>query len=251
MLVAAVFLSYSLVAGLAVIVVYWLAKKIGRRFGAWVGIVFVLLAFFLTFFVISGMSIATLRESLNFVPPFSLATIASASPVVCFVILLLTAVPLFRIHDKPYIWSKARFSGLAAWLTGYTAAWSYSIYQMFELYNALPKEPPCYVVTAAAQGHPGFVGSRPVSASSGIIWVNRQLQTLKCAELVLQVLAPRLHRALRFVYNIIGPVLARRLTHPFLADIAYLSLKPAELLARFALRFLIPNLDEYASRLYR
>jgi hypothetical protein len=56
---------------------------------------------------------------------------------------------------------------------------------------------------------------------------------------------------LRFVYDIVGPVLARRLTHPFLADIAYLSLKPAELLARFALRFLIPNLDEYASRLYR
>ena len=255
MLVAAVFLPYSLATGLGVVVVYWLAKKIGRRFGAWFGIVFVLLTFPLgivvIFRLVSVLSIAAFWESLTFVLIFSLATVASASPIVCFLIMLLTAAPLFRTHDTPLVWSKLRLSGLAAWLTGYTAAWVYSVYQMFEMYNALPKEPPCYVVTAAAQGHPGFVGSRPVSTSSGIIWVNRQLQTLKCAELALQALAPRLHRTLRFVYDIIGPPLARRLTHPLLADMAYLSLKPAELLARFSLRLIVPNLDEYASRLYR
>jgi len=255
MLVAAVFFPYSLAAGLVVVVVYWLAKKIGRRFGAWVGMVFVLLIFSLVPVAIfrppSALSIAALWESLTFVPIFFLVTMASASPVVCFLIMLFTAAPLFRTHDKPHIWSGARFPGLAAWLAGYTAAWAYSIYQMFEMYNALPKQPPCYVVTAAAQGHPAFVGSQPVSTASGIIWVNHQLQTLKCAELALQALAPRLHRLVRFVYDIVGPVLARRLTHPLLADLAYISLKPAELLARVILRLLLPDFNAQLHRIYR
>lgn len=160
---------------------------------------------------------------------------------------------LFMKYERPVIISLWRSTSFAVWLSGYTTAWYLSIQEMFKLYESLPKNPPagCYVVTASAQGHPSFVGSQPVSTSSGIIWVNRQLQTLKCAELALQALAPGLHRTLRFVYDIIGPPLARRLTHPVLADMAYLSLKPAELLARFALRFIVPNLDEYASRLYR
>ena len=246
-ILATMMMGFSPISGIGLVCFYWLTKKVGARLGFWR----TLGAFVIFILGLSLILMAVIKGSFESFLIFPLAILASGAPVVCFTIATTIARQLLRNYDIPFAITSFRISCFVTWLMGYTAAWVYSVYQMFELYNALPKEPPCYVVTAAAQGHPRFVGSQPVSTSSGIIWVNRQLQTLKCAELALQALAPRLHRLLRFIYDIVGPVLARRLTHPLLADIAYLSLKPAELLARFALRCIVPNLDEYASHLYR
>ncbi len=69
--------------------------------------------------------------------------------------------------------------------------------------------------------------------------MNSQTRTLKCAELILREACPRLHRVLRGAYDAVGPVLARRLTHPLLADTAYLALKPFEWLARAVVRIFV------------
>jgi hypothetical protein len=124
------------------------------------------------------------------------------------------------------------------WAAAHLAAWRKSMDLAIEAYNKLPTDPPqCYVCTAAVRGHARFVGSRPVAAPDGrIASVNDQLQTLKAAELALAIATPRFHRRLRRLYNHIGPPIARRLRNPWLADAAYVSLKPAEWLARFVLR---------------
>jgi hypothetical protein len=86
--------------------------------------------------------------------------------------------------------------------------------------------------------------------TGGTMLVNDQLRTLKCAEVALEAVAPRLHRAVRGVYDLIGPVFARMLVHPVLADAAYLALKPFEWLARVATRCIVPDIDELARKVY-
>jgi hypothetical protein len=166
--------------------------------------------------------------------------------------MITTAMKLFSEHEKPAIFSLWRGTGLAAWLAGYTAAWSLSVLEMFRLYSTLPVNPPqdCYIATASSRGHPCLVQSSPVLTDNGIMWVTPQLQYSKCAELALRALAPGLHRLLRAFYDVVGPVLARRITHPLLADLVYVSLKPFEWLSRWFLRLLIPDLDKYVQRLY-
>ncbi|BBO31853.1 DUF6688 family protein [Lacipirellula parvula] len=139
------------------------------------------------------------------------------------------------------------------WAAGHLAAWRKSMDLAIEAYSKLPTDPPqCYVCTAAAQGHCRFVRSHRVVAFDGrSMPVNEQLQTLKAAELAIAIAAPRLHRRLRRLYNRIGPPLARRLKNPWLADAAYLSLKPAEWLARFVLRRALRIGAEQVRRLYK
>jgi hypothetical protein len=48
--------------------------------------------------------------------------------------------------------------------------------------------------------------------------------------------APRSHRRFRCFYNFIGPVVASRVTSPFIADAAYLAIKPVEIVARSILK---------------
>ena len=80
--------------------------------------------------------------------------------------------------------------------------------------------------------------------------VNRQLQILKFAELALMAVLPRLHKALRKVYDVIGRFVARKIKNPFLADLAYLMLSPFEMLAAFILRRLLPPFAELTRQLY-
>ena len=77
------------------------------------------------------------------------------------------------------------------------------------------------------------------------------MQRLKAAELVLAVTTPRLHAALRRLYDRLGPPLAAGVEHPLTADLAYLALKPAEWLATALARPLFPRFDALADRLYR
>ncbi|PKN94762.1 MAG: hypothetical protein CVU44_02845 [Chloroflexi bacterium HGW-Chloroflexi-6] len=255
MIITAIFMPYSLAAGLGVVVVSWLTKKIYSRLGILAAMLFLFIMLFigtaLVFRSSSDWSLSGIWDIFSASPTFSLIILISASPSICFLIMLITSIRLFHGYDAPIVLRSKGITGLLAWLTGYSAAWTYSIYQMFDLYAALPKTPPdCYIASAAAHGHPGLVGSQPVNLPTGVLWVNRQLQTLKCAELALLAVAPSLHHPLRRIYDILGCPLARRLTHPLLADLAYLSLKPFELLASALLRLLIPNLDEYSRRLY-
>lgn len=119
--------------------------------------------------------------------------------------------------------------GLFAWFSLHLAAWRYAVNSMLTLYAQAPPEEPatCFVASAAAQGHARLVGAWP--AGSGR--VTRQLQRLKALELVLAVTSPAAHRFVRRHYNQWGPRAARRLTNPWLADAAYLLLKPCEWLA--------------------
>jgi hypothetical protein len=224
-------------------------------FVIWVGMVSVIVSILLASQAGSWKADHLLADLLGSLGNGALVLVAVTlmiAPALCLWIMAGTAIRIFKEYEKPIIFSAWRGTGLAAWLLGFAAAWAFSIQEMFKMYASLPTQPPnCYIATAAARGHRPFVGSQPARLDSGILWVNAQLRYLKCAELALMALVPGLHRPLRAMYDLLGPTLARRMTHPLLADLAYLSFKPIEILARFSLRLLIPNLDEYASQLYR
>ncbi len=173
-----------------------------------------------------------------------------SAPFWCFFIALQAARWLWKYHEPKL--TLAHGFGLFAWLSAYGIALSYNITKMYELYAALPTQPPnCYIATAAANGHSAFVGSQEIRLESGgSMRVNRQLQNLKYAELALMVIAPWLHKTFRFFYDFFGKALARRIQNPLLADAAYLSLKPFEWTAVTVLEFIVPNWDDFASKIY-
>jgi hypothetical protein len=88
---------------------------------------------------------------------FVLAGLTVAAPFWCFLMILRAAIWLRQKYEVKLTPSH-RF-GFAAWIAGYVAAWRFDILKMYELYAALPPQPPpdCYIATAAARGHPGFV----------------------------------------------------------------------------------------------
>jgi hypothetical protein len=180
-----------------------------------------------------------------------LAGMTLASPFWCFLILLRAAIWLFKHHESAF--TVPRGLGSAAWIAGYVAAWRFDILRMYELYAALPPQPPpdCYIATAAAQGHSQVVGSWRVQQANGeFMYVNTQLQILKCAELALLAARPGFHRILRIAYDVAGKSLATRIRNPYLADLAYLLLKPCAWLARFVLRMMIPEIDLISKKMY-
>lgn len=142
--------------------------------------------------------------------------------------------------------------GITTWAAGYMAAWRLAYHEALEHYSRLPSSPPtCYIATAAAHGHRRFVGAQERLAEDGTPrMVNQQFARLKAAELALLVLSPKLHRAVRAVYDRLGPPIARRLANRWLADAAYLSLKPAEWCATWILRRGVPDIDARAARLF-
>ncbi len=173
-----------------------------------------------------------------------------AAPFWSLLISLRAAIWLFKNYDSQPTF--LRSLGIASWLVTYVAAWRFDILKMYELYAALPKEPPdCYIATAASHGHPQFVQAWTVQRVDGKSRpVNRQLQRLKCAELALMAVHPRLHKFFRRIYNVIGKYLARRIHNPFLADAAYLLLKPWEWFARLVLKAIVPEVDSISKKMY-
>jgi hypothetical protein len=102
-----------------------------------------------------------------------------------------------------------------------------------KFFSALPDHPPsCFVVTAAGQGHRSFVGPFLEVTHRGHNRIaNHQLITLWKLEELWQAHAPFTHKSFRNIYNRVGPVLARRINSPWVADAAYLALKPVEFIA--------------------
>lgn len=180
-----------------------------------------------------------------------LAGMTLASPFWCFLIMLRAAVWLFKEQETAF--TIPRGLGVTTWIAGYIAAWRFDILKMYELYAVLPPQPPpdCYIATAAAQGHPQVVGSWLIRFTNGETRrVNKQLQILKCAELACMAVQPRFHRILRRGYDVAGKSLAKRIRNPYLADLAFLLLKPWAWLARFALRIMIPEIDLISKKMY-
>ena len=105
-------------------------------------------------------------------------------------------------------------------------------------YASLPDTAPsCFIATAAMRGHEVVVGTRLRMTHGGEERdANRQLLTLWLLEEVWSSRAPRSHAIFRRVYNAVGPVVASRITGPLLADIAYLAIKPVEIVGRAIVR---------------
>jgi hypothetical protein len=183
-------------------------------------------------------------------PFFILSGLTMAAPFWSFLLAVQASIWLIKNHETKI--TLPRGLGLTAWAAAYIAALRFDILKMYELYAALPPTPPdCYVATAAARGHPRFVGSWAVQYSDGkSMKVNRQLQWLKCTELALQAVHPRLHQLLRKAYDMLGEPLTRRIQNPVIADFAYLLLKPCEWLAAFVLKLLVPEMDLISIKMY-
>jgi hypothetical protein len=182
---------------------------------------------------------------------FVLAIFGIASPFWSFLIALQASRWLLKHYETKF--SFAQGFGIFAWLSAYAFALRFNILKMFELYAALPTEPPnCYIATAAAKGHPNFVGSQEVTLASGkSMRVNRQLQRLKAMEIAWVGVSAPSHRMMRRLYDVLGKWLATQIQNPILADIAYLILIPVELVSFFVLKSIIPEIQTLTERLYR
>jgi hypothetical protein len=69
--------------------------------------------------------------------------------------------------------------------------------------------------------------------------VNDQLRYLKAGELVFRAGLPRVHGFVRGVYDFVGPLVARCFFCSVVADVVYVSLKPAEWFCRLGLRVVL------------
>jgi len=197
-------------------------------------------------FIVAGI---VMRNILS--PIFLLFVLVGAtSPFWSFLISGQAALWLFQHHEGKY--TLLHGLGGIAWVAAYIYAMRFNILRMYELYNALPVEQPnCYIATAAARGHPRVVRSQTVRLPNGNkMQVNQQLQRLKCVELALMVTAPKLHKLIRRIYDVIGKRLAANIQNPILADVAFLFLIPVEWISFFVLKLTIPNVQAISKKMY-
>jgi hypothetical protein len=172
------------------------------------------------------------------------------APFWSFLLAVQAAVWLYKNHET--LLTFPRGVGFGAWILAYIAALRFDILKMHELYAALPPTPPdCYIATAAARGHPWFVHAWTVQRTDGkSMQINVQLQRLKCVELALLAVNPRLHKILRRIYDKVGKALAHCIQHSYLADLAYLLLKPCEWVGRLVLKLIVPEVDSISKIIY-
>jgi hypothetical protein len=203
------------------------------------------------FIFILGILIIASWVTKGSIPFLMLAALTMAAPFWSLLLAVQASIWLIKNYEKKITLSRGL--GLTAWVAAYVAALRFDILKMYELYAALPPNPPadCYIATAAARGHPQFVHAWTVQRVDGkSMQVNEQLQWLKCAELALIAVNPRLHRFLRQMYDLIGKRLARKIQSPLLADAAYLFLKPWEWSAELILKVIIPEIDLISKKMY-
>jgi hypothetical protein len=223
-------------------------ENVGRRF---VKVILIIVA------VLVALATATLLTSPNLrsIPLLPILGSLFVGPALALPAYLYMSIRAWRLADpqakRPTMMA---FLPPLAWLAAMAVAWRTALHETIRAYSALPPTRPtgCYICTAAANGHRRLVGSRPLWLRGGSrMLVNDQLCNLKLAELALAAILPRFHRLSRRVYNHYGPILAAKISHPLLADLAYLSLKPFEWLAIAALRLLMKNPTDTARTLYR
>jgi len=146
-----------------------------------------------------------------------------------------------RYHPKQRFSLGALMMLWFPWFAIFFASVRHSVVQSMQLYSTLPLQPEkCFVVSAAARGHPGFVGSFPqIRNDQNPFMVNRQLHVFKAFEFVLLTLNPCVYRRLRAAYNLAGPILAKQMVNPWIADLVFLLLKPSEWFVAIFLRILL------------
>jgi hypothetical protein len=115
--------------------------------------------------------------------------------------------------------------------------WVLSVFLSMKHYATLSARPPdCFVVTAASKGHQRLVGPFVTVAHNGRVrHASTQLRTLWQFEDLWSRVHPRSHACFRAIYNILGYQAARLVRSRWSADVAYLCVKPFELVARCAL----------------
>jgi hypothetical protein len=210
-------------------------------------------ALFLCVFVICVLCMIFIGPVMGEMPPMTIimAPLVSA-PFWCFTAYLFMSGHAFRSHqnDKPNILPKLAVA--LGNLSYYTMACFVSYSTIQKIYATLPKEKPdCYIATAAARGHRGFVGSEDVLFAGGeVMRVNSQLRRLKCGEHMLKTALPWVHWFFRLVYNAVGPWLARCLVWAVLADVTYILLKPVEWVVCGVLFVLYGKKCDAASKFY-
>jgi len=141
------------------------------------------------------------------------------------------------------IWRNAEFSAsslLQYWQT--TVGWLVflvaSIIAKYPLatriYDELPDEAPegCFIVTAATRGHQSVVGTWFDEEQDRLL--NQQLLVFWKFESQIKQRFPQAHVLIRWIYNRIGPIVARMIVFRWQADLVYWTLKPIELLAKFS-----------------
>ncbi len=153
-------------------------------------------------------------------------------------------------EDEKWVGKKIEY--VLLYIVTYATAVSFAIEEAVKAYYKLPVTPPssCYVATAASKGHKAFVGSQPAIGSDGEQFLlNRQLQYCKYVELTIKTISPSTHRWLRKYYNNFGARLAKRIHNPWLADAAFILLKPIEWTG-IALTVLMPTHRPLVQKLY-
>lgn len=110
-----------------------------------------------------------------------------------------------------------------------------------------------YLCTVAARGHAWLVRPERLGRRGGIpIVVNRQLAIANAFEDLLHERWPRFGRLARRIYDRVGLPVSRYIRRPWMADLTYLAMKPAEWL--FATTLLLLDRgdpEERIGRMYR
>jgi hypothetical protein len=110
-----------------------------------------------------------------------------------------------------------------------------------------------YLCTVAARGHTWLVQPERIGVRNGTpIVVNRQLALANAFEDLLHQRWPRFGRMCRAIYDRVGLPVSRYITSPWMSDLVYLAMKPAEWLFYTALLLLDrDNPEKRIDRMYR
>ena len=108
-----------------------------------------------------------------------------------------------------------------------------------------------YLCTVALRGHKKLVRPTRMGLRRGErIVVNRQLCVANAFEQLLEERTPRLHRAVRKLYDTYGYPVSRHIRTPLAADVAYLIMKPLEWLFVAALYLFDAKPEDRIARQY-
>lgn len=202
--------------------------------------------------LLAVLALISMVVSQNVFSPFftGLILLVIVAPFWSFLLSVQAAIWLIKNHESKI--TILRGLSVGVWLAAYVGALRFNILKMYELYAALPPQPPdCYIATAAAKGHPRIVGSQSVRLTNGkFMQINSQLQRLKSVELALLATSPKSHKLIRKIYDVAGKKLAAHIQNPLLADVAFFFLLPVELISFAALKMIIPEIKSISKKMY-
>jgi len=181
--------------------------------------------------IVVGMFLGAIVSSICFL--FGLVSIGFGAdavklwllvPLYVSVWYLIRAMQLIKAADSNF-WPN--FVSVVGSLPFWLASWLWSDH----LYASLPDKPPsdCFIVTAAARGHAKIVGPHiEIERHGRRLLANQQLIIFWQFENLWRNIAPSTHGIFRCGYNRFGPLIAAQIKSPWVADFAYLTIKPLE-----------------------